>query len=192
MGHFSSVTHSYLKLHHVSLISATINNYQGKWMSLERVYACFVDRTQGWSTLLKYIKRPLWWRNAPHPHTHTYYNIFCPLKETSRPHIPQEWTFKRMFGQSKKPLSLTNKGMFCRCDLNALLTVYHIWRLAHGWIQTNKRVGCEGAGDRGKQFVYMCVYASNKGGAGLADGQERCRSQTFLMMASAFWRQTGK
>ncbi len=125
-------------------------------------------------------------------HTHTYYTILCPLKETSRPHIPQEWTFKRRFGQSKKPLSLTNKGMFCRCDLNALLTVYHIWRLAHGWIQTNKRGGMWGAGDRGKQFVYMCVYASNKGGAGLADGQERCRSQTFLMMASAFWRQTGK
>lgn len=143
-GHFSSVTHSYLKLRHVSLISATINNYLGKWMSLERVYACFVDCTQGWSTLLKYIKRPLWWRNAPHPHTHKYYTILCPLKETSRPHIPQEWTFKRRFGQSKKPLSLTYKGMFCRCDLNALLTVYHIWKLAHGWIQTNKRGGMWG------------------------------------------------
>jgi len=53
------------------------------------------------------------------------------------------WTFEGKvihgIGQTKKPLSFTNKGVFCQCCLNALLTVYHIWWLAQGWIQTNKR-----------------------------------------------------
>lgn len=103
-------------------------------------------------------------RTSPSHNTHTYYTMLCPLKETSRPHIPQERTFQGKFGQSKKPLSCVNKGMFCRCNLNALLMLYHIWRLPHGWIQTNKRGGMRRAGERGKQFVCVCVYAFSKGG----------------------------
>lgn len=82
-------------------------------------------------------------RTSP-SHTHT--NITPYSVHSKRPHVLTSHRSGDLNEglANQRNLSLTNKGMLCWCDLNALLTVYHIWRLAHGWIQTNKRGGGPG------------------------------------------------